>query len=120
MKGKVDPQGRALLPITLRNAPESESSKIDVWVDTGFTGDLVLPHDIIKSLNLTPSAVIQTMMADGRQAALESYVAWLDWFGETEEVEVCASTGRNVLLGVRLMIGKRLIVDYQSMDLHLE
>ena len=64
--------------------------------------------------------IVQTTLADGRDAKLESFVAWIDWFGELQEVEVCASSGQNILLGVRLMLGRRLVVDYESMNLSLE
>ena len=120
MKGVVDFQGRALLPIVVRSAPDGSETRIDVWVDTGFTGDLVLPRDQIHRLGLCESAVIQTTLADGREAEIESFIAWLDWFGELQEVEVCASSGQNILLGVRLMLGRRLVVDYDSMNLTLE
>ncbi len=120
MNGTVDSQGRALLPISVRNAPNGSETRVDVWVDTGFTGDLVLPKDQIQRLGLRPSLIVQTTLADGRTAKLESFVAWIDWFGELQEVEVCASPGQNILLGVRLMLGRRLVVDYDSMNLSLE
>ena len=71
------------MSIPIRDAPDTEDTSIDVWVDTGFTGDLVLPKSQIEQLGLQQSSVIQTMMADGRKSAMESYVAWLDWFGKT-------------------------------------
>jgi len=120
MIGIVDSQGRALLPISVRSSQTADDDVINVWVDTGFNGDLVLPKNQIEQLGLQPSVVIQTTLADGRQTAIESYVAWVDWFGELQEVEVCASSGQNVLLGVRLMLGRRLVVDYKALTLSLE
>lgn len=120
MNGIVDSQGRALLPIVVHHAPDGSATQINVWVDTGFTGDLVLPRDQINRLGLQESAVIQSTLADGREAEIESFIAWLDWFGELQEVEVCASSGQNILLGVRLMLGRRLVIDYDSMNLSLE
>ena len=120
MNGSVDSQGRALLPIDVRRTPDGSTTRIDVWVDTGFTGDLVLPKDQILRLGLPASAVVQTTLADGHEAEIESFIAWLDWFGELQEVEVCASSGQNMLLGVRLMLGRRLVVDYDAMSLTLE
>ena len=120
MNGAVDSQGRALLTLPIRNAPDGSATQVSVWVNTGFTGDLVLPKDQIKRLGLRESAVIQTTLADGREAELESFVAWLDWFGELQDVEVCASSGQNILLGVRLMLGRRLVVDDNTLNLTLE
>lgn len=120
MIGSVDSQGRALLPISIRRTQDTPEAAVNVWVDTGFNGDLVLPKRLIKGLGLTRSDVIQTTLADGREVRIASYIAWLDWFGECIEVEVCASEGENVLLGVFLMLGRRLIVDYAEMTLSLE
>ena len=120
MRGHIDLQGRALLTIPVSCSPDGPESAIEVWVDTGFTGDLVLPNNRIQELGLRESSVVQTAMADGREISLDSFVAWVDWFGEPEEVEVIASSGQNVLLGVRLLLGHRLVVDYRTLQLDLE
>ena len=120
MNGIVDSQGRALMTVPIRNIPDGTAIPVSVWLDTGFTGDLVLPKSQIEQLGLSVSSIVQTILADGREAKVESYVAWLDWFGELQEVEVCASSGRNILLGVRLMLGRRLVVDYEALELTLD
>ena len=120
MIGHIDLQGRALLTIPVRSSLNGPETPVEVWVDTGFTGDIVLPTSQIKQLGLRESSVVQTAMADGREASLDSFVAWMDWFGEPEEVEVIASSGQNVLLGVRLLLGHRLVVDYRTLQLDLE
>lgn len=120
MNGRVDLQGRALLAIPVRSSPDRAETSVEMWVDTGFTGDVVLPLSLIQQLGLQASSMVQTAMADGRETALDSFVAWLDWFGERKQVEVIASSGQNVLLGVRLMLGHRLVVDYCTLRLTLE
>ena len=120
MNGSVDSQGRALLPISLLHTPNGPATQLNVWVDTGFTGDLVLPKDQIEHLGLRACLIVQTTLADGSAATLDSFVAWIDWFGELQEVEVCASSGQNMLLGVRLMLGRRLVVDYETLELTLD
>ena len=121
MIGRVDLQGRALLTIPVSNASDGRPiTVVEVWSDTGFTGDLVLPLNQIKELGLRPSSVVQTTTADGRESSKDRFVAWIDWFGSLEKVEVIASSGQNVLLGVRLMLGHRLIVDYRTLRVELE
>jgi len=39
MKGIVDSGGRSLLTVTLQPSEPSAETQIDVWIDTGFTGD---------------------------------------------------------------------------------
>ena len=109
-----------MLTIPVCCSPNGSESPIEVWVDTGFTGDLVLPISRINELGLRASSVVETAMADGREISLDSFVAWVDWFGELEEVEVIASSGQNVLLGVRLLLGRRLVVDYRTLHVELE
>ena len=120
MNGLVDLQGRALLTVPIRTAPEAEAIPIEVWIDTGFTGELVLPRSQIERLGLKPGLMIRAVLADGRNSRLKSFVAWIDWFGETLEIEVVAGEGQTILLGVGLMLGRRLIVDYSSLNLTLE
>lgn len=120
MIGHIDLQGRALLAIPVCSSLNGPGTPVEVWVDTGFTGDIVLPTSQIKQLGLRESSVVQTAMADGREASLDSFVAWVDWFGELEKVEVIASSGQNILLGVRLLLGHCLTVDYGTLRMTLE
>ena len=45
MNGFVDTNGRALIQIDLRPTRIQKATPIEVWIDTGFTGDLVLPKE---------------------------------------------------------------------------
>ena len=120
MNGLVDLQGRALLTALIRTAPEAEVIPLEVWIDTGFTGELVMPRSQIERLGLKPGLMVRAVLADGRNSRLKSFVAWIDWFGETLEVEVVSGEGHATLLGVGLMLGRRLMVDYGSLNLTLE
>lgn len=120
MNGLVDHRGRALLTVPIRTTADGPESPIDLWVDTGFNGDLVLPRQLIEQLGLLESSVVKAAMGDGRKAEIETYRAWINWFGEDLDVEVIVSSGQNALLGVRLMLGRRLVVDYRTLRLTLE
>ena len=115
MNGIVDHRGRALLNVSIRPTEDGLESPIDVWVDTGFTGDLILPRQLIEQLGLRESSVVKAAMGDGRQAEMDTFRARINWFGEDRDVEVIVSTGQNTLLGVRLMLGRRLVVDYGAL-----
>lgn len=117
MNGQVDLQGRALLTVPIRTAPDSAASPLEVWIDTGFTGDLVMPRSEIDRLGLESGLMVRAVLADGRNSRMQSFVAWIDWFGETLEVEVIAGEGQTTLLGVGLMLGRQLTVDYASLKL---
>ena len=48
MKGTVDDSGRAILPVEILCGKHPVGVQVDVWIDTGFTGDLVLPQSLIE------------------------------------------------------------------------
>ncbi len=120
MNGFVDVQGRALLTIPVCAESGALATEIEAWIDTGFTGELVMPRSQIDRMGLKPGLMVRAVLADGRNSRLKSFVAWIDWFGETLEVEVVAGEGQTTLLGVGLMLGHRLVVDYNSLKLTLE
>ena len=92
---------------------------IEVWVDTGFTGDLVLPQTTIDELNLDHSGSVDAILADGSQIELKTYTCFVDWFGEARRLEVVANDGDYPLLGVGLILGLELRVNYRTMELAL-
>ena len=120
MNGVVDLQGRSLLTVLVRVESGAAASPVEAWIDTGFTGELVMPRSEIDRMSLKPGLMVRAVMADGRNSRLKSFVAWIDWFDETLEVEVVAGEGETTLLGVGLMLGRRLVVDYGALDLTLE
>ena len=52
MKGLVDLNGRALLTVEVRAAQDAPALPLEVWIDTGFTSELVMPRAQIQRLNL--------------------------------------------------------------------
>ena len=50
-----DASGRALLTVEIRADATLQPVAIEAWVDTGFTGDLVLPQPTIDALALRGS-----------------------------------------------------------------
>lgn len=120
MNGFVDESGRALLALSIRSASNSKPIEITAWVDTAFNGELVVPHAIIEAAGLGQSAGIRARLADGNEVTLEAYTCILDWFGDERAVEVISNDGQMPLLGIGLLLGHRLTVDYSEMTLTLE
>lgn len=112
MNGYVDDAGRALLDLTIRPSPNASPSSLNVWIDTAFTGELVVPRAMIKSLALPQSAAVTAGLADGSQVVLETFTCIPDWFGTTRSVEVIANDGQFPLLGVGLLQDRKLEIDY--------
>ncbi len=119
MKGLIDNSGRALVKVVLRPDARSPEIEIEAWIDTGFTGDLVLPEAIIDKLNLEASASVDAVLADGSSIEVNTYGCLIDWFGNTKRLEVIANNGDHALLGVGLLLGLELRADYRNLELSL-
>jgi clan AA aspartic protease len=120
MKGIVDSGGRSLLTVTLQPIEQSAETQFDVWIDTGFTGDLVMPQSAIDTLGLPRSGSIDAILADGSQTELNTYSCVIERFGNERNLEVIANEGEYPLLGVGLLRGLELRVDYRNLRLTLE
>jgi clan AA aspartic protease len=112
MTGVVDGFGRALVPIRLRGPATGKFQQLDAWIDTGFTGEIVLPKPVNNSLGLTRANVVRAELGDGSEAVFDTHACTLEWFGELKEIEALESTGEHPLLGVSLLKGHKLVVDY--------
>lgn len=120
MNGIVDLKGRSLLPVNFRVLADGPDLPLQAWVDTGFTGELVMPRSQINRLGLTRGMMVDAILGDGRETRLDAFVGWVDWFGELRAVEVLASEEHSTLLGVGLLLGHRLVVDYRTLELALD
>ncbi len=119
MRGVVDNGGRALVTVELRKSAGANAATSEVWIDTGFTGDLVLPTSAIESLGLEPSGSVDATLADGSQIALSTYSCVIEWFGNIQTLEIIANDGECPLLGVGLLLGLGLRIDYRNLLLEL-
>lgn len=120
MKGIVDDSGRAILPIQIFCGKHPLGVEVDTWIDTGFTGDLVLPESVVEELELEVTGSIDGILADGSQIELATHHCQLSWFGRIRDLEVIANTGQMPLLGVGLLLAKELRVDYVNLELSLD
>ena len=117
MTGIVDSSGRALLPLRLQNPNTATQVELHAWVDTGFTGELVLPQQQVDSLGLPLGPAVRAGLADGSEVELDTFTCILDWFGESRSIEVLANQGQFPLLGVGLLLDRELHVDYRGKTL---
>ena len=95
MNAYVDDAGRALVTVLIRQSDVSESREIMAWIDTGFTGDLVLPQRLIDELGLSQSGTVLVVLADGSQITLTRYTCLIEWFGDSriwKSLRMMAST----------------------------
>ena len=120
MIGTVDDHNRALIDIEVRRTPDSQGSSVTVWIDTAFDGHLVFPKSLIEELELESLVETEAILADGRKVTLETFICYLDWFGNVIPLQVIANDGKLPLLGTGLLEKHVLHVDYLNKQLTLE
>ncbi|MBI3862228.1 MAG: clan AA aspartic protease [Planctomycetia bacterium] len=119
--GHVDHSGRALIEIEISPSSTPQSTfALLAWIDTGFTGELVLPQSLIDQLQFAPSGSVSAVLADGSQVVLRTYSCILRWFGEERQLEVVGNDGDHALLGVGLLLDHVLHIDYTTGILSVE
>jgi clan AA aspartic protease len=114
MNGQVDDSRRALLELHVGNTPSELSATITVWIDTAFDGFVVFSKSLIDRLKLDQEAATEAILADGSRVTLESFVCYVDWFGEVVAAQVIANEGKLPLLGTELLANRKLVVDYSE------
>ena len=119
MSGFVDRDNRALFSVSLRSTLNGEISTIEAWIDTAFDGHFVFSSNLIEELGLETLVETDAILADGTKVTLETYVAYLDWFGEQIPVQVVANEGQFPLLGTALLNERRLVIDYRQRTVEL-
>ena len=89
--------------------PTSES--LDLIVDSGFNGELMLPVSLIKKLRLKRRGLISNQLADGSTVEAETYAGEILWFGRRKRVLAQATNSEESLLGTELFQGCKVELD---------
>lgn len=87
---------------------------MEAWIDTGFTGELVVPKEMVDSLGLPFGPLVTARLADGTDVQLDTYTCLLVWLGKWQRIEVVANQGQHPLLGVGLLLDHDLRIDYKT------
>jgi clan AA aspartic protease len=102
MQGIVNQSCEATLPIVIKN--DTATQLVDTVIDTGFSGFLTLPFDIISTLGLTWEGRDVATLGDGTSCTFEVYMAIVIWDGQYREIYVNESE-TIPLIGMRLLRG---------------
>ena len=113
MNGHVDRADRALVKLAIRSDLQTAAQSIVAWIDTAFTGELVVPRGTIAELGLRQSSFVSAGLADGKQVILGTFSCIIEWFGELRQIEVIESDGTIALLGTGLLRTNKVEIDYR-------
>jgi clan AA aspartic protease len=120
VKGIVDERDRALITISVGRAGDSPFEDVLAWIDTAFDGHLVFSTGLIRRLSLEPLAETEAILADGSKVPLETFLCFIDWFGQRIPVQVIGNEGKFPLLGTALLTNRELSISYVKKELRLD
>jgi clan AA aspartic protease len=86
--------------------------EIEAIIDTGFTGALMLPEEIVEELGLPWVAFEKCFLAGNVEDEADLVSAQVEWLGEVRRVDVIVKPG--YLIGTQLLAGTRLTIDYDE------
>jgi clan AA aspartic protease len=108
--GRVNASLEATVRLSLRNRQGGERV-VEAVVDTGFSGFLTLPPDLVEELGLKFHKRGQAVLGDGSTVVFDTYEAVILWNGRVRRIAIDAAEV-DPLLGVRLLYGHALSVDF--------
>jgi clan AA aspartic protease len=115
LQGSIDNRNQLWVPITV--AGDHGQQTISALLDTGFTGELLLPLQIAVPLGLKLAGVAPYQLADGSISQQMLFSASVSWGTQTRPVTVSVLDVEDALIGGGLLHGYVLLVDFQQKQL---
>lgn len=106
--GKIKANREAVIELEVIGL--AQRAKIEVVLDTGFTGYLVLPSDLINHLRLQLIGTRNVILGDGSNVTLDQYRGKVLWHNVERIVYVLRSDAE-LLVGMSLLHGSRVTLD---------
>ena len=103
MHGVVNANWEAMISLVVGNEYR-QTQLIDAVIDTGYTGFLSLPNEIIVALNLPWTGIDRGTLGDGSEVTFEVYAAKIIWDGEYRNIPVNEAEA-DPLIGMSLLHG---------------
>jgi clan AA aspartic protease len=103
--GRVNANREAIIQIAvLGNGKQVKS--VSPVIDTGYTGDLMLPRQLVIELDLTLRGIQDAILGDGSLKMFEMYAGAVIWDEQVRRIEVNASE-------TETLVGMGLLEDYK-------
>ncbi len=112
ISGQVGPDLKARLIVDLI-AIGGTNHPVEFEIDTGSTGSITLPRDLIRLLGLTQQGTSLATLADGQVVEFNIYIARAAWHGQPSNVYVVESESEP-LLGMSMLKGSRLTLEAEE------
>lgn len=109
LTGSVNRNLLATISVSV-NGPTGIAEPVDAAIDTGFTGFLTMPADVIRRLQLKFAGFGSAQLADGSASTFRRFEASVRFGMAIVDVLVLESKG-GPLLGMSMLKGHRLTID---------
>jgi clan AA aspartic protease len=106
--GRVNSDREAVVSLVVQGS-QGQTRQIDAVVDTGFTGLLTLPPELIAELDLPLRAQGRAVLGDGREITFDMFKAHVIWDGRTYRIDVDAAD-TVPLVGMGLLENQELCI----------
>jgi clan AA aspartic protease len=103
IEGTVTADGEAIVPLVVLDADGREHS-LECVIDTGFSGSLTLPPELIATFGLAWLGRSEGMLADGSLHEFNLYAATILWDDRPRTIETDAAD-IEPLIGMALLRG---------------
>jgi clan AA aspartic protease len=109
IQGQVNTRKQAVVPLPVVDAT-GLLVDVEATVDTGFTGYLTLPPDLVAAMQLPYGRSGVVVLGNGTTVEVSSYTATVVWDGMDRQIAVLATEGV-AMIGMSLLEGYHLFVD---------
>lgn len=112
LTGVVTSKREAVLRVMVRGA-YSQEVLVDAIMDTGFTGFLTLPEQLIANLALAFAGTTQATLGNGSEVHMDIFEGVVLWDNQERHVPVLAAAG-DALVGMSMLSGYRVTLDVED------
>ena len=110
IRGRMSEDGEsAIVPVAIADS-SGRLWPVEAIIDTGFVGDIALPPNIIRRLELIRMDSMNFVLAHGESARLNRYQGSLLWHDRLRNIAVTEAYDVP-LIGIRLLSGSRVTMD---------
>lgn len=91
-----------------------EKEEIEVIIDTGFNGHLMLPENTINKLNLKQIGISDYSTASGEEKLTKVYKAKINFFDKEIEIPILSTNAEYSLVGMELFHEHKIVIERQK------
>jgi predicted aspartyl protease len=118
LRGAIDAVGQIRVPTELI-VTDGQLLTHEALLDTGFTGSIGISGQLASILGWQPHGYVEASLASG-SAALPVFIGEVVFDGRSQVVRAIVITSDDVIVGLALLRGKRLVADFPTGEVTLE